>query len=342
MSPTVVVLATMSAVAVATAVIVVLLPSGSPRSLATPEPIREVTAISRTDADEKQVQLTLETGASQPVTTSRQGIVTALNCTTGGTIRSGDTFAAVDGLPVIALATTTPLWRDIDAGEQGEDVEALQRELTRLGAGTRVDGIAGPSTMRAARTFLAARGLRLDEEAAVPRDAFAWTPSVETPVRSCEAAIGTAVTAAGELALLPPELKSARIESIPAGAISGDRQITMGEVSTPVSRNGIIDDPVGLAAISSQPQFATAVTAAEGTPAVPASWSLVEPQEVDVVPPTALWDVRDGSACLQPVGRSPVLVELIGSELGQSFVQPGLGVRLDRLDASPDRRRPCR
>jgi hypothetical protein len=85
------------------------------------------------------------------------------------------------------------------------------------------------------------------------------------------------------------------------------------------------------------------------------------------VPPSALWDIRDHHACVQPVTGDPLLVEVIGSELGQSFIRADPGetadpatedparadpassdpaspdaAKLDRVRAVPDRGRSCR
>jgi hypothetical protein len=175
-------------VAAATAVGVVLtVPANPPATLATPHPVTSVRVTQRTDADERQVTLSLETGAPRYVVTTRIGTVTSLSCTTGGLLRSGDTIATVDGAPVIGLATHMPLWRELQLKDQGDDVRGLQTELARLGARIAVDGIVGPDTIHAVRTFLTQHGIARKElpSDAVPITAFAWLPTAETTVRSC-------------------------------------------------------------------------------------------------------------------------------------------------------------
>lgn len=53
---------------------------------------------------------------------------------------------SVNDLPLISLATSRPLWRDLVAGDTGLDVRALRAELTRLGYRTTVDGRFGALT----------------------------------------------------------------------------------------------------------------------------------------------------------------------------------------------------
>ena len=39
----------------------------------------------------------------------------------------------VNGVSVVALATATPMYRDLATGDKGDDVLALNNELARLG-----------------------------------------------------------------------------------------------------------------------------------------------------------------------------------------------------------------
>lgn len=322
-----------------------LVPVEQPEVLSSSTPATTVRVEHRTDADERQVQLALETGAPRVLTTTREGTVTAMHCATGGTVRSGDVVATTDGLPVIALATSTPLWRDIADGDRGDDVRALQAELARLGAPLVADGVAGGRTIRAATAFLVERGLPRSDvpDGIVPRDAFAWIASSESTVRSCSGVVGASVPSDGALVLLPSELRSARLEAVPADAGPGERDVVVGGATIPIGADGVVGDPVALAELASSPEYeAAAGNADDGAPTIGASWVLRKPVEVDVVPPTALWAVRGGHACVQPVGGSARRVTVVGSELGQTFIRADDGTALERVRATPDRGRTCR
>jgi peptidoglycan hydrolase-like protein with peptidoglycan-binding domain len=338
-------------VAAATAVgVVVALPVEPPAALATATPAATVAVTQRSDADDHQVQLALDTGAPRAVVTTRVGTVTASSCTTGGVLRSGVEIARIDDVPVIALATETPLYRDLAIDDRGDDVRGLQQELARLGVPVTVDGIVGRGTLRAAQGFLLTHGFTRDDltENTIERSAFAWIPSAETTVRTCTAVVGAPVDADGVLVELPAELRSARVEQLPADAMDGARRVVVGSVRAEVDEQGVVTGPSELAAIGALPEYATTVASADGVPSLPASWSLRDPLEVRVVPPTALWDVHEDHACVQPAEGQPLLVEVIGSELGQSFVRldPGPALdpstALDRVRATPDRGRSCR
>jgi peptidoglycan hydrolase-like protein with peptidoglycan-binding domain len=328
---------------------VVALPTDPPAALQTATPVETVAVTERTDADEHQVQVALDTGAPRSVVTSRTGTVTSSSCSTGGVLRSGTEIARVDDVPVIAFASRTPLFRDLTVDDRGEDVRGLQQELARLGSTIAVDGIVGPGTLRAARSFLLSHDV---PRAAVPddtieRSAFAWIPATEATVRTCTAVVGAPVDADGTLVELPAELRGARIEQLPSEAVAGAREIAVGQLRTAVDDHGVVTDPAALAQIGALPEYAATVASADGVPTLPATWALAEPLEVHVVPPSALWDIRDHHACVQPVAGDPLQVEVIGSELGESFIraEPGVEVNpamLARVRAAPDTRRSCR
>lgn len=323
---------------------VVALPADPPAALRTATPVETVAVTERTDADEHQVQLALDTGAPRAVVTSRTGIVTSSSCATGGVVRSGTEIARVDDLPVIAFASGTPLFRDLDDDDRGEDVRGLQQELARLGSRITVDGIVGPGTLRAVRSFLLAHDVPRSalSDDTIERSAFAWIPAAEAAVRTCTAVVGAPVDADGTLVELPAELRGARVEQLPADVVAGPRAINVGQFRSAVDDHGVVTDPAALAQIGALPEYAATVASADGVPTLPATWALAEPLTVQVVPPTALWDLRDDHACVQPVTGDPVPVEVVGSELGQSFVRAGSGTTLDRIRATPEGGRPCR
>ncbi|WP_228509056.1 peptidoglycan-binding domain-containing protein [Curtobacterium sp. VKM Ac-2865] len=324
--------------------VVVALPVDPPAALATATPAANVAVTQRSDADEHQVQLALDTGAPRAVVTTRLGTVTASSCTTGGVLRSGVAIARVDDRPVIAMATGTPLYRDLAVDDRGDDVRGLQQELARLGVPVTVDGIVGARTLRAAQSFLLAHGFTRDDvtDDTIERSAFAWIPSAETTVRTCTAVVGAPVGADGVLVELPAELRSARVEQLPGDAVAGARRVLLGQVQADVDERGVVTGQSDLAAIGALPEYAATVASADGVPSLSGSWSLRDPLEVRVVPPTALWDVRDDHACVQPAEGQPLLVEVVGSELGQSFVRLDSGDTLDRVRATPERGQSCR
>jgi hypothetical protein len=342
-TPTVVGLASMVVAAVTATALVLALPAEPPATLATAAPATTAAVTYRTDADERPVQVELETGAPRTVVTSRAGTVTSSNCTTGGTIAHGDAIATVDGVPVLALATSVPLWRELRSGDRGDDVRALQEAL---GGPLRTDGVVGAATLRAAHAFLIDHGL---ERASVPRDSIdpdhvAWIPASTVTTQRCTAVVGAALPDDGVLAELPSELRSARLQRLPDDAVPGDRVLRFGPSTAHVRPDGVVDDPRALRGIESLTEYRSTVNSADGVPTMTASWSLAEPLRVGVVPPTALWDVAENEACVLPSTSGPVRVRVIGSELGQAFIRADDldGGRLASVRTDPDRTATCR
>lgn len=344
-SASVVGLVALTALAVGAGAVLLSIPPDQPAALRSPAPAEAVPVDTREDVDERQVQLVLQTGSPRRIVSPRPGVLTGLSCSTGGEIASGDVVATVEGRPVVALATAVPLWRGLDLGDRGDDVRGLQAELARLGAPVAADGTFGADTRRAVRSFLTTRGVTVASDDAVPVDAVTWLPAPRVRVEGCEGVVGSSVDSGDELVRLPVDLQAARLEKLPLDASPGDRVVTVAGVTTAVSAEGIVTDPTDLARLASTPDYASVVD--DDAPAVAARWSLAEPVRVTVVPPSALVDVRDGTACLQPVDdsgepRQPLLVDVVGSQLGQSYVVAPDGTPVTSVVPRPGGSLTCR
>jgi peptidoglycan hydrolase-like protein with peptidoglycan-binding domain len=74
-------------------------------------------------------------------------LVTGVPLQPGGQVVEGQVVVEVSGRPVLAIAGTVPVYRDLRPGTSGKDVAQLQEALRRLGfAGAESDGIYGPGT----------------------------------------------------------------------------------------------------------------------------------------------------------------------------------------------------
>lgn len=324
---------------------VLAFPASEPPALTSGAPSSLVPVTERSYADERQVQLMFETGSPRVVIAPRSGVLTELDCTAGGELRSGSAIARIDGQPVIALATATPLWRDVALGDTGADVRALQQELNRLGSRVVVDGIAGRSTIRAGSAMLRTAGMSNPPPDRISLDAVTWIPSDVSVVRSCAGTVGTDVQRNDTLVELPSELRGARLEQLPVDPVAGRREVRVGSTSAPIGSDGVVNEAAALEAIAGAPEYATAVASSDA-PSTTATWRLADPIEVAVVPPTALWDVRGGSACIRSVDdvghREDRRVEVVGSQLGQSFVRTSGGKAVRSVVARPTTNASCR
>ncbi|MBO1737966.1 peptidoglycan-binding protein [Leifsonia sp. TF02-11] len=322
--------------------VALVVPVPEPSALSTPRPDTIVPVTERAFADERQAQLQVSTGPLGSVVAPRQGRLTALTCRSGDRISSGTTFATIDGSPVVALATAIPLWRELGAGDKGDDVRALQTELARLGQPVQADGVVGRDTIRAAGAVRGVQPPETNDLTAVSPVDFAWIPAHEVTVGECPGVVGAPVEAGAVLVGLPVPLVSARLSTFPANAAEGRRVLRVGSVSIPVSGDGAVTDPDALARIASTREFLATGAGPSEDKAIPVLWSLEDPVAALVVPPSALWDVEDGSACVLAADDRVLLVTVLGSELGQSYVRVADGRSPDAVRSAPPTGRSCR
>lgn len=84
------------------------------------------------------------------LTIADAGVVTELHVTNGAPLTSGALIATIQDEPLIALSMRFPLWRDVNEGDEGSDVEELHTALRQLGFYKgRAAEPANPGTVRA-------------------------------------------------------------------------------------------------------------------------------------------------------------------------------------------------
>ncbi|MFE4666270.1 peptidoglycan-binding protein [Streptomyces sp. NPDC056716] len=94
-----------------------------------------------------------------PAAEDAKAVVTRLPVKQGQSVRAGTVVAEISGRPVIALPGPIPLYRDIQPGMAGPDVEQLQSALRELGYSvTDEEGTYGPSTEMAVKELYEDRG----------------------------------------------------------------------------------------------------------------------------------------------------------------------------------------
>jgi peptidoglycan hydrolase-like protein with peptidoglycan-binding domain len=93
-------------------------------------------------------------GASQVVWSGSNALgvplVTGVPVKVGDTVLEGQVLVEVSGRPVLVIAGSIPVYRDLRPGSSGKDVAQLQTALARLGfSGMETDGVYGPGTKAA-------------------------------------------------------------------------------------------------------------------------------------------------------------------------------------------------
>lgn len=99
--------------------------------------------------------------------TALTGVVTAAERAVGDTLSSGSVLLRVDSRPLFVLSGTFPLYRDIQPGDSGDDVAAIQAALREAGYSVGHDGVYGAWTQAAIRAMYRAAGYVAPEAAPV-------------------------------------------------------------------------------------------------------------------------------------------------------------------------------
>ncbi|WP_115727046.1 peptidoglycan-binding domain-containing protein [Actinomyces culturomici] len=296
-----------------------VLPPPVPASLDAAPALDSAPVETRVIDDARTIPLAFVRGDTTSIPAPLSGKMTALPISVGDTLESGEEIARIDGTSLIALATTTPLYRPIVNALEGDDVRALQTELARLGYAVDATGIADWNTRRAAADLLGIDDGAGGVPAEVPTTGFAWIPAASVTVSGIEVGLGATVDPTAALLDVTDSVERG-VLTLPKEAMPGDRVITLSTGALPVPADGVITDPDTIRAIKESDQYAAFTTAlgdGEGVFSVP--WSLATPVSALVVPPSSLFGIIGADACVAHDG-SVHKVRIVGSQLGQSYI----------------------
>jgi hypothetical protein len=285
--------------------------------------------------DERLVQLSIRLGPERRVLAPGSGMVTALACEPGATIESGTSPLSLNGTPLVALATPVPLWRDLMAGASGVDVEALQRELERLGFDVGETGRYDAAT-RQAVTELGERTGAGATNGVLPLASVLRIPNRSSAIASCDIELGVTVDHGTPVASLEPEIETVAVSGQPSHLVPGDRRLLVDGVEVTVDGSGTLAEPSDLAALAETDAF-TVFRRTDGEVPVHGTYQLVDPLIVAGVPPSAIMAGSGGLACVMADDGSVHHVRVVASMVGRSLVEwVAAGDRMG--EAGPPRR----
>ncbi len=281
------------------------------------------------------MEITVSRSSSSPVTAPDSGLLTSYDCAAGANVASGTSFFALDGAPVLALATDVPLWRDLAIGDTGADVRSLQTELSRLGYTVSVDGSMGRATLRAGIQSLAAVGIEW-RGTTFPVSRTAWMPARQVQVRTCDSTLGARVAEGDPIATLSSGRQTIAVDNLPDDLVQGQRVVTIGTNAIPVDAAGK-SGPIPVE-LSARTEDSTDAGDASAPKPIAATLSLAEPTRVSSVPPSAIVALKGSQGCVESDGKM-LHVHVVGSQLGQTFVQFDEGLSPHHIRLHPSRHR---
>lgn len=295
-----------------------VIPTPTPDGLSAATSPDTVTASRQQFDDERTVETSFETSTEQSITTRAAGTVSETLCKPGQTVESGTRILSVDGRPVIALHTDTPLYREIDAGDTGLDVLALQQELARLGYNAEGNGTYGWRTTDGVRQLLSQAGETNPDGRIGPAD-VAWLPQTNVTPTQCTADLNASLTDGSEIMKTGGQLTAVTFPA-PSDLREGKRTFTLFGVKTSLDKtDGRISDQHDQ--IQASDGYKTTL-ADQGGKKPTATLALEQPINAIKVPPSAITGQNGTRACVSPDGKRAIPVTVIGSALGATLIQP--------------------
>jgi peptidoglycan hydrolase-like protein with peptidoglycan-binding domain len=323
------------------AVFVLLLPSALVADVGSPTitSAGSVTAGERVRDLRTATTVTIAEAVTVPFRLRVGGTVTSLPRTLQ--VASGVTVIGVDGLPIRALVSDDPVYRDLRRDDRGPDVAAAAGFLAALGydpgAGP---SVFGPKMEHAVKAFQRADGLEPDGVFHVDRVAYV-TPEAAGEI-TFDITLGQDITAGDDLGTSAAAGGSVRLASLDGDAdldaIFGDEPVTLsyrqeavelasvGAVGTDPTASDAVRDLVdslrASGVLGTGPDLTT--DAVEGF-----SLALTTPQRLGSVPGRAIVAGADGELCVheateEGVHPVPVTVQASSSELGVAYVDADL------------------
>lgn len=101
----------------------------------------------------------IQSKAAYSVVIQTQGIVDRLLVDVGDTVRLGRKLLSVSGKPLYAIKGSSPIYRVLTSGDEGDDVKWLQQSLEAMGYDVTVDSEYGGGTIDAVYAFQDDKGL---------------------------------------------------------------------------------------------------------------------------------------------------------------------------------------
>jgi hypothetical protein len=300
---------------------VALHPEDVPTALAKPSAAQSVAPTDVRFEDSRDVTLDLVVDAGDVLSSPVEGRVTASTCAAGSVVASGSAPFAVNWRPLVALATSIPLWRAIKVGERGADVVALANELSRLGHAADSGDALTARTVGGYRELLSSVGAATDGLTEIDPAGVIWLPETDVVIAECEVGAGARVEEGADLASLPGDLVAGRLREVPPNAAPGPRLVIVDGAELPMDATGEALTVEGLADLELTASYASELLNAEDKLSVTAQWRLATPVDAVAVPASSVYGIgADGACVLTDTGAARVTI--VGSQLGRTFVVP--------------------
>lgn len=236
----------------------------------------------------------------------------------GNGLSSGHACMRVNDRAVIALNTALPLYRDLHVEDRGQDVRALNNELSRLGYQSDADSDRYSwNTQQGWKRLMADNGS--DSDGTLLLSDILWIPEQSVTVSNWQGTTGASVTQGSQIGDIPGALVKLNIKN--TNPSDQDRVITVfGQSTTLPAGQTAIDNVDYLKQVSATEEYKTQTkdTLAAG---ISGTLSLARSIEALRVPAGAVFGLNGSKGCIMTTDGTKHAVTVVGSSLGVSLVQ---------------------
>lgn len=311
---------------------VVLVPGSPPPALAPATKANSVYAISEEYDASSAVQIELTLGAKALAHSARSGTLSEFRCVVGQPFESMSSAVSIDGVPLLTVASSVPMWRNLRQGDVGSDVNSLREALRAAGADIESSGPLDQTVVASLNQHLRAIGAADLISEGISKDAIVWIPSSSSRARDCGASVGDLVESGQVLVTFAPPIVGASLSTKPLRSVKGAFVIDIGGVTVDLSTDGEILDVSSLSElVAEEPSGEDAAR-----PLIQGQYRLNKPVQAYVLPPSSviIGDKGTDAACVLQ-GEVKVKVSVLGSELGRTFVATLDDQKLARVQLRP-------
>lgn len=274
--------------------------------------------------DSRDVQISLEFNDSAQLFSTASGLVTHNDCVPGASLSSWESTISIFGEPILNLSSSTPIWRDIVPGDFGQDVLGVQEELVRQGHTVVADGVAGERTIALVNARLEELKRHVSDPTRISKESLLWLPSPVIYVKACSARLGATVVEGDAVFDTQPEIKSITVVNLPTDLIPGDRILEIDGNHFAVDETGQVIDGADLSSLSAL----TTADGVNGNETEPSGLSAEHTAQLLLsaavsawaVPPSSVIVESNTKACVVADDGQTAAVQVVGSQLGKSFV----------------------
>lgn len=303
----------------------------TPQTLAPAESTHKAPVTTENFLDSHPVKVSFDLAADTPLSWSGSGMVTATAIQGSGEIISGSSPFSVNNVPVLAIHSSLPFYRDLGPLDQGDDVAALREELSRMGYAVQSSK---PKIfdrfMRAALLDVQTKK-GLADEGLLKLEHVVWLPAEKIQVGEWKLTLGS--QAEQELGLVKGHLSAVRVQKMPESLAPGNHVISLFGKRGAISQEGLCSDKAFLDTIAASPEFASISGSHDALAAgADASMQLENPVKVFKIPVGAVFAYQDGHACVQ-TGSEARGITILGSNGG--FVMASSSKSLQSVNLGP-------